>query len=198
LLQSAKIIKWIDNKWIAGGWLNDSIVFVTSANGIDWTELGLINGKYFLDDLIYDGTKYILSVHDYSIIGHVIIYTSTTGETWNISAEIPELRWVSDIVHFNGNYIIAGQPIHKPEPHNLSMQISTDCVNWTPVDCEIGDVYKIVESDGTLIVGGIPKNANMTAYSIDGTNWTPNGLLDDFDEIDGMSGFDCDFAWPEE
>jgi hypothetical protein len=203
LISRCSKVIWDGNKWLAfaSNYPSLGVKIISSINGIDWSDYSIINSSgNSINDVGFNysitSPLYIASInYQYD---STTIYISTDAISWTSGATLTsQFRWTSNIIFFNNLFITGGfLTIWKNQlrltGNTESISYSSDGINWTKTaDSLIQDVYAISKIGNILVAGGINHNGsfpNMTATSLDGINWTGNGVVCALDEVDGLTG----------
>lgn len=151
-----------ENLFVAGG-VNGTIF--TSTDGFEWKsiELGKIEKKYTISDIIWDGKQFI-AIGAQNVYG--IIMTSPDGVTW--TTRISETVEGFNSIVYNGDiYVVVGL---------RAIYTSDDAVVWTKVQNVLDKPIKDIAWSGEKFVAVNYKGDILT--SVNGTQWTVNSIKD--------------------
>jgi hypothetical protein len=151
-----------ENIFVVGGF-NGTIL--TSTNGSEWksVELGEIEKKYSITDIIWDGKQFIAIGAQNS---YGIIMTSPDGITW--TTRISETVEGFNSIIYNGNiYVVVGL---------RAIYTSDDAIVWTKVQNVLDKPINDIAWNGEKFIA-VSFNGNILT-SVNGTQWTVESIKD--------------------
>ena len=177
-------IVWNGSSYIATANTPTYSDVTNSDDGVTWLSNKITNQPVALTDIVYSGTKYVMSSQNMS----TPIYTSDDGLSWTttgLDSNTVSIASTSlnSVAYYNGIYVAAGATIVR----------STDTYNWTETYRFTSVVLNSVTAvtvpnfNGFIAVGYGPDYSNipttiksMVLSSLDGIIWndvTPSGSV---------------------
>jgi hypothetical protein len=175
-------VTWDGSRFVAIGIYGN---VAASSDGFTWTNLPSISSIFSINDVTYNGSKYVAVGRNYSGATPTpgIIMNSTDGTSWN--PVYNSNGGMLESVAWNGSQFVAvgGRPLSSSPIESQTILTSSDGTNWTSVTSSSDHALKSVIWDGSRFVAVGYGGAILA--SADGTNWTVmnSGTVHDLNDI---------------
>jgi hypothetical protein len=163
--ESWSSVKWLDNRFVATGWVSDHSndttigIIMTSTDGANWT---IVESTSTTPPTLWFsvafGNGVFVTIGEYGEVA-----TSTDGVTWTSQTNLPGRPQALSILYAGGQFVVVG---------NNFAAVSTDGTTWTTGLLTDDDYWNnLTYGNGTYVAVSNASN-NSFATSSDGLNWT--------------------------